>query len=424
MGLETIKRADYLVIGAGIVGLSIARTLLDRDPTLKVLVLEKEPEVGLHASGRNSGVLHSGIYYKPDSLKAKFCALGSKLMADYCQDNQLPLSRIGKIILPTREGDWSQTQLLRDRAKQNGARAYLIDKQQLKELQPNAYTATDQALYCPDTSVVDPGLIVRTLKNELIKRNCQLFTSERVISINTQARVVTTHTQRFSYGHLINAAGLFADRIADMCGTGKQYRMLPFKGLYYEVKPSARLIVNHLLYPVPDMNVPFLGVHFTRSITGKIYAGPTALLAFGREQYHGLTGVSLGQTAGNLYQLSKLYLMNKQSFRQYAHDELKRYVKKSFVEAARALLPTINGADLVLSKKVGIRAQLFNVRNNELLMDFHVEESKNETHILNAVSPGFTSAFSFSDYLVNRIYGTTEKVDELSKAASNFEKVV
>ncbi|MEI6096626.1 MAG: FAD-dependent oxidoreductase, partial [Gammaproteobacteria bacterium] len=316
-------------------------------------------------------------------------------MAAYCDEHQLPISRVGKIIVTTKPDEAPVLETLQQRAIQNGAKVRLISRTELKELEPEAYSATDYALFSPETSVVDPKAILAHLYQSLIDQHVIFYFNQKNTTIDTNKKQLTLTTDLVSYGHLFNTAGLYADDIAKRCGLQEQYTMIPFKGLYYEMAPQTNIKINHLIYPVPDMHVPFLGVHFTKGIDGKIYLGPTAIPVLGREHYTGLTGINLKEAMSTFTSLAPLYINNKQGFRTYAHQEIPRFLKSRFVASARALVPSITSQDLVSSKKVGIRAQLFDLDKKELAMDFIIRSTKNETHVLNAVSPAFSSAFSF-----------------------------
>lgn len=396
-------RADFLVIGAGVVGLSIARELKQRVPKSRIIVLEKEAGLGRHMSGRNSGVLHSGLYYPESSLKARVCVDGMRAMATYCEERGLPIARLGKVIVPANEGDGPQLELLEHRAKANGARVEIIDSQRLREIEPEAHSVTGKALYSPDTAVIDPHAILDRLASELREAGVELRFGQRFEDVDVKAATARTGDDRIAYGHLFNSAGLQADRVAQAFGIGKKYTAIPFKGLYWKLAPNSGLTVNGLIYPVPDMNVPFLGVHFTKKVDGAIYLGPTAIPALGRENYHGLTGLEPTEIGPMLGRLLSLYTRNKQGFRNYAHAESLRFFRARFAEAARALAPNLRPEHLLPSDKVGIRAQLLDLEKGELVMDFLVEHGDNSTHVLNAVSPAFTSAFSFAKLVLDEI---------------------
>lgn len=396
-------RIDYVIVGAGILGLSIARELKANHPLASIVVLEKENQIGLHASGRNSGILHAGIYYKSDSLKAKFCLEGSRAMAAFCDEHQLPIKRIGKMIVSDKASDASTLEMLYQRALHNGAKVSLIQSDELARLEPFTRSAAGLALYSPETAVVDPKAILSKIYSMLVAQGVAFYFNHFCSKIDTKQKKLTVGAHELAYGHLFNTAGLYADQVASACGLLDRYTMIPFKGLYYELAPTSAITINHLVYPVPDLNVPFLGVHFTKSIDGKIYVGPTAIPVLGREHYHGFQGIKIKEALDTFTQLSGHYLSNKQGFRAYAHQEIPRFLKSHFVSSARSLIPTLERHDLIKSKKVGIRAQLFDKYKKELAMDFIVKSTQHETHILNAVSPAFTSAFSFSKFVVNSV---------------------
>lgn len=396
-----MMQADFVIIGAGILGLTVARELKTQYPKASIVVLEKEPTVGLHASGRNSGILHAGIYYKSDSLKAKFCLEGSRAITQYCETHRLPIDYIGKLIVPSKISEVDVLHTLHQRALQNGANVRLVKGQALLDMEPHVQQVAEVALFSPETSVVDPKSILNHLQKSLANDGVQFFFNHHCHRLDIKQKKVYAGDGIFSYGHLFNTAGLYADQIAKFCGLMDRYTMIPFKGMYHELRPTSRLSIQHLIYPVPDMNVPFLGVHLTKSIHGTVYIGPTAIPVLGREHYVGLKGIRVQEALATFSHLGRHYLANKQGFRAYAHQEIPRLLKSHLVTAAQSLLPNLKAEDLIKSKKVGIRAQLFDKQKEELAMDFIVERTKNETHVLNAVSPAFTSSFSFSRYVVN-----------------------
>ncbi len=398
-----MKNYDLIIIGAGITGLSVAREKILGSPDCKILILEKEKIIGLHGSGRNSGVLHSGIYYPTDTLKAKFCTEGSALMSDYCKENNLPILECGKVILPTKIEDESQIDLLYERGINNGATVKIISQEELSEIEPEAKTVTNRALYSPNTSVVDPHAILNQVKFDLEKSGVTILFNERVISANPDASTVETNKKNsFKYGHLINCTGQYSDVVSKVFNVGRQYTLLPFKGFYYGLSKTSNIKLNGLVYPVPDLNMPFLGIHSVKLVNGSVYFGPTAIPAFGREHYEGFEGVNVKDASSITYHLLRQYISNKKGFRTYTHQEASRFLKSEFLKSMQNLIPNLSSNDLVTSQKVGIRAQLLDKDRNELVMDFLVEKMDNTTHVLNAVSPAFTSAFSFAKYILNK----------------------
>jgi len=399
--VEDKKYYDYIVLGAGIVGLSIARELISREPDASLLVIEKEGQPGMHASGRNSGVLHSGIYYPSGSVKAHVCTEGARAMALYCREHGLPIEQIGKVIVPSCIEHDPQIDLLHERAHSNGARVELIDARQLEEIEPEARTASGRALYSPDTAVIDPLAILQHIREALKVAGVNFRYHSPCSGADVENSVVRCHDEAFKFGHLYNATGAFADRIAKMFGVGDEYVLMPFKGRYYRLKADSGIHINGLIYPVPDLNVPFLGVHSVKSVHGDVYFGPSASPVLGRENYHGVEGINLRDGSSIFYHLLDQYRRDNQNFRHLMHEEGKRLLKSKFVAAAQALVPNVTGSMLESSRKVGIRPQLLNTERHELVMDFLVENHANTTHVLNAISPAFTSGFSFAKMVVD-----------------------
>jgi L-2-hydroxyglutarate oxidase LhgO len=396
-----VPATDFLIVGAGIVGLTIACELKRRHPAASVTVLEKEDRAGFHSSGRNSGVLHSGIYYPSDSLKAKLCSAGARELADYCVERNLPLSRIGKILMPVVPADAPQLDVLAARAAANGAIAEKLDEPQLAELEPEARSASGTALWVPGTAVGDPPSVMASVARDAHRAGVALHYNAQCVAFDERTReVILQDRTRFAYHHLVNAAGLHADQVAHRLGVAAEYSLIPFKGIYWQLDPNSGLQIRHLIYPVPDLRVPFLGVHTTTSVTGHVYLGPTAVPAFGRENYHGLSGVS-AREAGRISQLIMCQIIaGRDGFRRLAWQEGRRYFKRWFLEAAQSLLPRLRSDHLLPCGKVAIRAQLYDRAAGRLVNDFLVNAGKSSTHVLNAVSPAWTSAFAFARYVV------------------------
>lgn len=391
--------ADYVIVGAGIVGLTVALELKRRRPKARVLLLEKEDRPGRHASGRNSGVLHSGIYYPPASLKARICAAGAREMADYCEARGLPLRRPGKLLVPTAPADGPRLDLLQSRAAANGVEAQRLDAAALAKAEPEARSATGEALFVPSTAVVDPAAVVAALTVEAAAAGIELRCGGRLGRVDAARRELGWGGERLSFGHAVNAAGLHADALAHAFGAGRRYALLPFKGMYWRLDPASGIRLDHLVYPVPDLRVPFLGIHTTTAIDGGIYLGPTAIPAFGRENYRGLKGVTPGQALRIGWLLARQLASGRDGFRRLAWREGRRYSRARFAAAARALLPRLRAEHLLPCSKVGLRAQMLDLAERRLVTDFLVEAGPASTHVLNAVSPAFTSAFPLARHL-------------------------
>jgi (S)-2-hydroxyglutarate dehydrogenase len=392
-------RADYLVIGAGIVGITIALELKRRQPGATVTILEKEDRPGRHSSGRNSGVLHSGIYYPAGSLKARVCGQGAREMAEFCEERGLPIRRLGKILVPVEERDAAQLDLLAERGAANGVTVERLDAAALERLEPEAHSATGEALFVPSTSVVSSSEVMARLAAEAVDSGIILRCGGKLGRIDAERQELEWNGERITYGHAINAAGLHADSVAHSFGAGEHYTLLPFKGIYWKLDPAAGIRVNHLIYPVPDLRVPFLGVHTTTAIDGSVYLGPTAVPAFGRENYRGLAGVTPGELARIGGLLARQTLSGAHGFRRLAWQEGRRYFKPRFADAARALLPRLRPEHLLPCDKVGIRAQMLDRSSGRLVTDFLVEAGPASTHVLNAISPAFTSAFPLARHV-------------------------
>ena len=392
---------DYVIIGGGIVGLAIARKLRSREYDARILILEKENALGLHGSGRNSGVLHSGIYYPENSLKARICAAGSMAMASYCDEYGLPINRIGKVIVPVRERDDPQVDLLARRAVSNGADVEILDEQQLRDVEPEAHSVSGRALFSPGTSVVDPMAVLAHLSKDLQELGVEVKLGSRIEAVDPLCSEIQVSGVRYSYGVLFNAAGQHADSIARLFGVGGQYTMIPFRGKYYKVASSAGINLKRLVYPVPGLEMPFLGIHTVTTISGDSYFGPSAIPAFGREHYAGIKGMRINEAFVTISHLAQHYVDNKQGFRPYVHAEVGRFLKRQFFKAAKQLVPQLQVTDLTAADKVGIRAQLYDKKHKMLVTDFLIEKKENSIHVLNAISPAFTCAFKMAEEIVD-----------------------
>lgn len=386
-----MKKHDVIICGAGIIGLCIARELVARGYR-DILVMDKEPHPGLHASGRNSGVLHAGIYYDPGTLKARMCLEGNRLMRDYCRENSLPLFESGKVIVARSNSEIPTLFELERRATANGGSVEIIDERQLEELEPNARTA-GKALHSPLTAVVDPKSILKSLVRELERSGrVQFQWGSRFVKAGRN--FITTDLGDLAYGLFINSAGAYSDKVAHSFGAGMDYRLIPFKGIYKTLRRPAADRIRGSIYPVPNIRNPFLGVHFTRNVHGEVYLGPTAIPAFGRENYGLLRG--LDAEAPAILWRDALMFLNNRKFRSVALEEPRKYFSSCFFSDACELVKELRPEDVKDSPKAGIRPQLVNLRTHELVMDFMVEKVGNSIHVLNSVSPAFTSAMSFS----------------------------
>ena len=407
------KDFDFVVIGGGIVGLTIAWRLVQAG-FKSILVLEKEQQLGMHASGRNSGVLHAGFYYSAESLKAKLCALGSRLMMEYASEKQIRFIKTGKVVVATDSEGVRQIPVLLERAKTNGIELHQITLDELKEREPEA-RSVEAALFSPNTAVIDSKSVLKSLEDDLMTSGVTIMKGSRLDRVLIDQKQVECGGVVFGFGHLVNCAGLYADQVAHSMGVGLKYTLLPFKGLYKKIRPEVASKFRGSIYPVPDLRVPFLGVHVTKNVFGEVYVGPTAIPAFGRENYGVLSGISPIEGLRMATHLGAMFLRNAQGMRQLVVEEMDRYFDSGFLKAVQKIAPGLDRKDLLPTNKVGIRAQLFDREKGQLEMDFVVESGNHSTHILNAISPAFSASFAFSTWIVeNRILRKTQ--------SSNFKQ--
>ncbi len=390
------ERAGILIVGGGIIGLTLSRELVSAGRS-DIVILEKETELGRHASGRNSGVLHAGIYYAPDSLKARSCLAGNRLMRAYCKERGLTVLETGKVIVARTEAEQPTLEELHRRASANGARVEFVDEKQLADIEPSARTV-GRALFSRDTAIVDPKAVLRSLRADLeatgrvrIVTGCQ-FTGLAAPS------VAQTSLGPIAFGRFVNAAGAYCDRVARTFGLARDLRLIPFKGIYRKLRKGASFPVNGNIYPVPDIRNPFLGVHFTRSVAGDVYLGPTAIPALGRENYGLLAGIDSG-APGILLADAVLFAVNP-AFRSVALTEPRKYLPSYFYRDAARLVRSFDPSLFERADKVGIRPQLVDWRTKQLVMDFRVEVADGSVHVLNPISPAFTSSMDLARAIV------------------------
>jgi len=390
---------DFLVIGGGVIGLSIARRLRTLHPDSSVTLIEKESSCGLHASGRNSGVLHAGFYYSPDSLKAKFTREGNAQLTAYCRDKGIPLNRCGKLVVAKDATDLPSLDELLKRGKANGIKLEELSEQDAKKIEPRAKTY-QRALFSPTTSTVNPNVVLQAMVADAIADGVQIKSG--VAFVRKTGRTVQTTECQYEAGYVVNAAGLYADQIARQFGFSERYRILPFKGLYlYSDEPPGALRTN--IYPVPDLRNPFLGVHFTVTNEGKAKIGPTAIPAMWREQYGGISRFSLAEFIEIAGRGLSLLGNAGFEFRRLAIEEVKKYSRRRMVNLASQLVEGVRLEHYSKWGKPGIRAQLLDIKKRRLEMDFVLEGDDRSMHVLNAVSPGFTCSLPFSQYVCDRI---------------------
>lgn len=395
-----METSDFLIIGAGVIGINIARELKRKYPDTKVLVLDKEKNCFTHASGRNSGVIHAGFYYSKDSLKAKFTKLGNELLTRYCEEKKLKINKCGKLVVAKDETELPLIDELLERGKNNGVLLNSISEKEAKKIEPRVRTYK-RAIYSPTTSTIDPIEVMSSMRNDAGKEGIDVNFEVRYIKKKGKNTIVTSKGD-YNAGYIVNAGGLYADKIALDFGFSKNYRILPFKGLYlYSNEPPGSLSTN--IYPVPNLQNPFLGVHFTITVDKRIKIGPTAIPAFWREQYGLIDNFKLDEFIDVLFREASLFLFSNFDFKRLALEELTKYSKDKLVSIASSMVSGIRKENFKKWGNAGIRAQLVNIKEKKLEMDFILEGDSKSFHVLNAVSPGFTCAMPFSSYICERI---------------------
>jgi len=391
--------SDFLVIGGGVIGIGIASELKRRYPDCSVSLIEKETSCGQHASGRNSGVLHAGFYYSADSLKAKFTRQGNAELTEYCRVQGLPINPCGKLVVAQSEADLPLLDELLRRGRANGVELIEVDERTAREIEPRAITL-ERAIFSPTTSSVDPGAVLRALEQQARREGVDIHCGAGFV--DRSGENIRTTTGTIKAGYVVNAAGLYADAVARSFGFARDYRILPFKGLYlYSNEAVGSLRTN--IYPVPDLRNPFLGVHFTITVDGHAKVGPTAIPAFWREQYGGGEGFRSSEFFEIMLRQLGLLVSARFGFVRLAIEELRKYSRARMVSLASALVREVRAEQYLRWGRPGIRAQLLNIRSRKLEMDFVFEGDKRSFHVLNAVSPGFTCCLPFSRFVCDAI---------------------
>jgi (S)-2-hydroxyglutarate dehydrogenase len=390
---------DCTIIGGGIVGLATALSLSRKQPGLQILLLEKEDQLAQHQTGRNSGVIHSGIYYKPGSFKARFAKAGSRSMVEFCQQHQLKHDVCGKVIVACEEAELPLLDNLYKRGLENGLAITRLSPEQVREIEPNVRSIA--GLKVPTTGIVS--------YRQVTQKYCDLFKAadgtvhlgSRVLAIRPQASGyhIESTTGDFETRFVINCTGLHSDRVTRLAGVDPKMRIVPFRGEYYELVPGKRHLVNTLIYPVPNPAFPFLGVHFTRMIDGSVHAGPNAVLAFKREGYF-KTDFNLRDTLGTLTYPAFWQLARKHWDEGY--KEIHRSLSKAaFVRSLQRLIPAVQSEDLVPCA-AGVRAQALG-DDGKLIDDFHIISGPNSLHVCNAPSPAATASLEIGKYISEQV---------------------
>ena len=389
-------RYDVAVIGGGIVGLATARAVAARLPGVDLAIIEKEPAVGAHQTGHNSGVLHTGIYYTPGSLRAKLCVQGHRAMAEFCRHEGLPFRDGGKVVVATTQAQVPRLEELQRRGNLNGVRGLRrLDGDQLCEREPHARGVA--ALDVPEAASVDFAAVARRIATDLpgdLRTGAPLEAVEvgEVVALHAGGSRVTARL-------VVNCAGLHSDRVARLAGVTPEVRIVPFRGEYYRLRDEAATLVRSLIYPVPDPTFPFLGVHFTRRVDGTVEVGPNAVLALGREHYRGSR-----PNAADIVEMLRFggcWRLVGRHWRAGGAELWRSRIRAVYARSARALVPEVSGADL-LPGGAGVRAQAVGA-DGRLVDDFWIQESPGFVHVLNAPSPAATASLAIGDHLADLV---------------------
>jgi L-2-hydroxyglutarate oxidase len=385
------KKYDIAIIGGGIVGLATAHRLLTLKPELQLVILEKENHVAAHQTGHNSGVIHSGLYYKPGSLKAVNCINGYKMLLEFCDENKIPYDLCGKIVVATSGNEFSQLDMLYQRGIENGLSGIVkLTESEIKQHEPNCNGI--KGLYVPQTGIINYSKVCEVLEEKIKNAGGEIIFNYKVSGIDLKENdsVVKSETNKVTARLIINCAGLYSDKVAEFNEPNLDTRIIPFRGEYYMIKPEKQHLVKNLIYPVPDPNFPFLGVHFTRMIGGGVEAGPNAVFAFKREGYK-KTDINFGDL-WNSFSWPGFRKVAMKYWKTGIGEYYRSYSKSAFTKALQKLVPAIQREDLIPAGS-GVRAQACD-RTGGLLDDFKIVEKPGIINILNAPSPAATSSLS------------------------------
>jgi len=393
-----LSQTGIAIIGGGIVGLATGLELLQRFPGIPLTILEKEPAVARHQSSHNSGVIHSGIYYKPGSLKARLCVEGVAALRRFCEENGVDHQICGKIIVASTESDLLQLDELHRRGNGNGLTGLrILSSEQIREIEPHA--AGLRGIHVPSAGIVDYGAVARKYADLIAARGGVLLVSHEVTALRRSGAGTMIETIRgpIQAGFVINCAGLHSDRIARISGCHLDLKTIPFRGEYYDVVPAKRQLIQGLIYPVPDPRFPFLGVHFTRRITGEVEAGPNAVLALKREGYS-KTSLSLRDVA-DYFAFPGFWRMTGRHWRLSVDEYRRSWSKMLFVRALQRLIPEITSDDLTPGGS-GVRAQALGI-DGKLIDDFYFVKGEGMLHVCNVPSPAATASLAIARYIVD-----------------------
>ncbi len=389
---------DVIIIGAGIVGLATAYQIIQGNPGCKIQIIDKEKEVAFHQSGRNSGVIHSGIYYQPGSLRATNCKRGYQMLLDFCQEHSIKHEICGKVIVATNKSELPVLESIYQKGLKNGLdQLAFLDAEQLKEKEPHVNGV--KAIFVPQSGIIDFRSVANKLRSILESKGVVFTLGQKVVEISKTKYSVSIQTKQDDYSakYLIACTGLYSDKIAKLSGDDPECKILPFRGEYYKLKRSKEYLVNNLIYPVPDPNFPFLGVHFTRMIKGGIDAGPNAVFAFKREGYK-FSDFNLSEFTESVTYKGFIKMASR-NFKTGIGEMKRSLSKRAFVKNLQKLIPVIKGDDLEKSS-AGVRATAIDVRGN-IVDDFKIHPKGRIIHVINAPSPAATASLSIGKHIAD-----------------------
>ncbi len=391
---------DFIIIGSGIIGLTLAYKLKKAHTNSTILILEKEKDSIQHGSGRNSGVIHSGIYYEPGSLRASLGVRGGIELKEYIQNKNLWIDQCGKLLVPTSDHSFQNLDHLYDRGIKNGVLVKKLTKKEIQSLEPNVNISYDYGLLIPFTSVADPKEVSKSIIADLLEMGIEIIYNQQVNKIEDEGKTIVTNFQNYSCEYSFNCSGLQSDVVAKNAGLEFRYSFLPFKGKYWKILDN-NFKLKHLIYPIPDLQYPFLGLHTSHKKDGSFYIGPTSTPVFGREQYQWSKQLKLLEAMTLLFSFGMKILKNENKLRTLALQEAKLLNKNYFFKEVQKIIKNISIDNIHPSlEKIGIRSQIFDPQSKTLMNDFVILNQKHCTHVLNAISPAWTASFAFADHLI------------------------
>lgn len=391
-------KADILIVGAGIIGMSTAYQLSEINPSKKIVVLDKESRAAEHQTGHNSGVIHSGIYYRPGSYKAEFAKNGSASMIEFCKEHDIEYNLCGKVIVATEEEELDRMRNLYERGLENGLDVTLLDGEAVRKIEP--YVNTVGGIHVKNTGIVNFREVTEKLGELFIKNGGEIHYNNKVEKVRNNAEMieVTTNNTIYEVGYLVNCAGLYSDKLAKLSGIDTDVKIIPFRGEYFKLNEDVEKYVKTLIYPVPNPELPFLGVHFTNMVGGGVDVGPNAVLGFKKEAYKKI-GFDKSETL-EILTFPGLYRMGLKNIKEAIGEYYRSFNKKAFVKAAQKLIPLIKVNDIT-PMEAGVRAQAMKP-DGTLLDDFYFEENERSIHVLNAPSPAATCSIEIGKEIAQR----------------------